>query len=71
MKIDAKHFKKATGVSPQDDDLERCNCPKAGEMFHTMCGWDRERDLPNFWPKYPVGCEQDAAPSGQSGPLIP
>jgi hypothetical protein len=51
--IDAKTFKRATGFAPKDDDLERCNCKKAGEITHSMCGWDYERNLPNFWPKQP------------------
>lgn len=44
-------FRKATGFPPEQDDLERCNCDKAGKIGHFMCGWDDERDLPRFWPK--------------------
>jgi hypothetical protein len=51
--IDAKTFKRATGFAPEQDDLERCNCQKVGQPFHLICGWDYERNLPNFWPKYP------------------
>lgn len=51
--ITAEMFKKATGVDPFSDDLGRCNCEKAGQVFHTHCGWDKERNLPNFWPKNP------------------
>lgn len=50
-RITAKYFKAATGVKPEDDDLERCNCPDAGSLLHQYCGWDWERDKPNFWPK--------------------
>ncbi len=46
-------FKAATGVDPVDDDLERCNCKKAGEAAHWMCGWDEKRNLPVFWPSDP------------------
>jgi len=51
MKITAKRFKAATGVDPELDDLERCNCKHAGELGHWFCGWDTERNLPRFWPK--------------------
>ena len=51
MKITAEMFKKATGVDPEQDDLERCNCDKAGQTFHMMCGWDRKQNRPKFWPK--------------------
>lgn len=50
-RITAKKFKAATGVAPEQDDLERCNCKRAGEPAHSMCGWDDVRDLPFFWPK--------------------
>jgi hypothetical protein len=46
--ITAEQFEAATGYAPQDDDLERCNCDKAGEPMHIHCGWDRERNLPEF-----------------------
>ena len=48
--IDANTFKAATGVAPEQDDLERCNCQMAGTIGHLMCGWDQKRNLPNFWP---------------------
>ncbi len=47
-KITRHTFKVATGRKPVDDDLERCNCPKAGEIGHLCCGWDEEANLPNF-----------------------
>lgn len=47
-------FKKATGLPPEQDDLERCNCNQAGQLGHFHCGWDVARNLPNFWPKYPL-----------------
>lgn len=69
-KIDAKTFKEATGCVPQQDDLVRCNCEKAGQILHQMCGWDEERNLPNFWPKKrrmadEVSAESYAFPNGE------
>lgn len=57
MKVTRSQFKAATSFSPEQDDLERCNCDKAGQLGHFMCGWDEKRNLPNFWPRYPL---QDA-----------
>lgn len=54
MTITKAQFKAATGMAPEQDDLERCNCDKAGKLGHFMCGWDAKRDLPNFWPKFPL-----------------
>ena len=44
----------ATGHLPENDDLERCNCPQAGEIAHGCCGWDEENNQPQFYtgPKY-------------------
>jgi hypothetical protein len=53
MRITAKRFTAATGVTPENDDLERCNCKQAGEIGHWFCGWDSARNLPVFWPKLP------------------
>lgn len=41
-------FIAATGREPENDDLERCNCPKAGQIGHWMCGWNEEKNLPQF-----------------------
>lgn len=49
MKITAKHFEKSVGCKPQDDDLTRSNCKETG-LMHSMCGWDIDRDMPNFIP---------------------
>jgi hypothetical protein len=51
--ITAEQFKSATGYDPQDDDLERCNCNLRGGS-HTMCGWDDDRNMPNFIPSEPL-----------------
>ena len=41
-------FIAATGYEPEDDDLERCNCPVAGTVGHFACGWDAECGQPRF-----------------------
>ncbi len=46
--ITKEHFTKRMGKVPVQDDLERSNCPKAGEIGHFQCGWDEEFDLPVF-----------------------
>ncbi len=38
--ITAEQFKEATGHEPFNDDLERCNCEKAGQLLHMSCGWN-------------------------------
>lgn len=50
-KITAQHYLDATGVAPEQDDLERCNCDKVGQTGHSMCGWNWYRNMPNFWPE--------------------
>ncbi len=50
-KITAEQFKEATGHEPVNDDLERCNCPRAGLIGHLCCGWDYEENLPRFMTK--------------------
>jgi len=46
--ITRSQFIAATGRSPDDDDLDRCNCPLAGKHGHAHCGWNYERNLPKF-----------------------
>jgi hypothetical protein len=48
MIMTAEQFTKATGAEPINDDLDRCNCDKAGEIGHWYCGWDAEANLPIF-----------------------
>ena len=48
MEITAKYFAEKTGNEPVDDDLERCNCKKAGEFGHSCCGWCPAHNLPVF-----------------------
>lgn len=47
--ITEERFKAATGNTPQDDDLDRCNCPLEGRMGHWHCGWNVTHDKPNFY----------------------
>lgn len=48
--VTAEIFEQFTGYKPEWDDLERCNCPKAGLPGHLMCGWDALRNMPLFIP---------------------
>ena len=52
--ITAECFREAVGHDPEQDDLDRCNCAQAGEVMHTMCGWDIRRGMPNFIPGAPT-----------------
>lgn len=46
--ISAEQFEAAVGHAPEQDDLERCNCPKQGQPGHWQCGWDNTRNMPRF-----------------------
>jgi len=46
--ITRENFIEATGREPEQDDLERCNCDKAGEVGHMFCGWDYTLNKPVF-----------------------
>ena len=48
LEVTEEIFTQATGYKPEDDDLERCNCPLAGSRLHELCGWDERRGMPNF-----------------------
>lgn len=47
-KITAEYFLQATGYPDSNDDLERVNCPKAGQPGHTSCGWNWSWNRPVF-----------------------
>jgi len=64
--ITAEQFEAAVGQPPKDDDLERCNCPKAGQHRHMNCGWNHEKRLPVFMAGAEKG-EQVSQKSGLSG----
>lgn len=46
--ITREQFLAATGREPINDDLDRCNCAKVGEVGHFNCGWDDAQNLPVF-----------------------
>ncbi len=52
MKIKAKitenEFFDLVGEPPTDDDLDRVNCEKAGEIGHQSCGWNYKYGCPMF-----------------------
>lgn len=50
--MDAKEFEERTGRPPENDDLERVNCAKAGEPGHHFCGWCGDHNRP----MYECGC---------------
>jgi len=41
-------FTEAVGSPPENDDMDRVNCPKAGKAFHFGCGWCDSCNLPHF-----------------------
>lgn len=45
--VTAVMFKAMTGRVPIQDDLERCNCKKAGQIGHYSCGMCKH-DMPVF-----------------------
>lgn len=53
MEITAERFIQATGFEPENDDLERCNCPDVGKIGHRFCGWCFLHNQPVF----NCGCE--------------
>ena len=46
--MNAAEFEAKTGRKPEDDDLDRANCNKAGNVNHFTCGWCLPCDLPRF-----------------------
>ena len=46
--ITKKQFKKATGYEPKDDDMERVNCVRIGDVGHISCGWCNNHKKPRF-----------------------
>lgn len=48
MTITRDLFLAATGREPEQDDLERCNCPTAGRPGHFSCGWNGRLNRPVF-----------------------
>lgn len=46
--MNAHEFEQATGRKPEQDDLERVNCDKVGQLGHICCGWCPKHNGPNF-----------------------
>ena len=44
----AEEFFMVLGRKPENDDLERVNCPKAGKSGHMSCGWNWSWNAPCF-----------------------
>jgi hypothetical protein len=36
--VDDSEFERMTGLAPEADDLDRVNCPQAGNEGHMFCG---------------------------------
>lgn len=48
MTITREKFIEAVGREPVLDDLQRCNCDRAGLAGHYGCGWNYMLDKPQF-----------------------
>ncbi len=48
MTITPEQFQAMTGRAPVQDDLDRCNCPEAGQLGHLSCGVCPTHKLPQF-----------------------
>ena len=46
--ITREMFEQATGRVPEQDDLERANCPQAGQIGHSGCGWNIGMNKPQW-----------------------
>jgi hypothetical protein len=46
MRITKRIFLEKTGFLPEQNDLERANCKRAGETIHIFCGWCEKHDKP-------------------------
>jgi hypothetical protein len=44
--MNTKEFMLTTGRLPENDDLERVNCDKAGSDGHIMCGTCKAHNMP-------------------------
>ena len=43
-----QEFIASTDRAPEQDDLERVNCPSVGQAGHHQCGWCAPCDKPRF-----------------------
>ena len=46
--ITEAYFLIRVGRPACDDDLDLCNCARAGQTGHTRCGWDWATNKPRF-----------------------
>ncbi len=46
--ITPAEFEAAVGRPPRGDDMDRVNCPAAGDFGHWSCGWNDAAGLPEF-----------------------
>ena len=46
--ITEDYFEKVLGRLPIEDDMERVNCPHAGERGHEHCGWNKTHNKPAY-----------------------
>lgn len=44
----AEEYERLMGEAPENDDLERVNCEKAGQLGHWMCGTCKRCGRPVF-----------------------
>lgn len=50
-----EQFYYTTGRDPENDDLERVNCPQGGELGHEFCGVCQHCNYPRFVPRFDAG----------------
>lgn len=48
MKFTRQQFEEMVGNPPKDDDLERLNCDRPGEIGHLACGHCSHCNKPRF-----------------------
>lgn len=48
----AEQFYYVTGHDPENDDLERANCPEGGKLGHDSCGICEHCGYPRFIPRF-------------------
>ena len=66
--ITPRRFEAVVGYPPKDDDIERCNCEKAGQIGHYYCGWDTINNKPRFMTGIPYRDINHASPNNSGEP---
>lgn len=49
VEITAEQFRQMTGHDPEQDDLERVNCPQVGQPRHSQCGVCPTHEKPRIY----------------------